>query len=68
MTEPKYFIQRFDRFISYITDHLQTEAFVIDCIKEIQKHPEKEKATSFLVKPQQRIRLHDPNLYNDIES
>jgi hypothetical protein len=67
MAEPKYFIQRFDRFISYITDHLQTESFVIDCIKEIQKHPEKEKVTTFLVKPQQRIRLHDPNLYNDNE-
>lgn len=57
-TDEKYMIQRFDLFISYINNFLQTESFVIDTINKIQNYNWDIKPNQVLVKPQQHFPTH----------
>ncbi len=57
-TTEKSGIERFDLFVSYIVNFLQTESFVLDTINEIQKFPFDKKARKVLVKPQQHFQTH----------
>jgi hypothetical protein len=55
MKGKKHFIQRFDLFISYIINHLLTENFVIDSLKEVLNNEHELKGKQVLIKPQQHI-------------
>ena len=57
-SKAKHAIQRFDLFISYIINCLQTESFVIDCITEVTNHPFENTPRRVLIKPQQYIPTH----------
>jgi len=55
VNSPKGELQNFDLFISYITDQLLTEDFVLDMLKEIQKSDLWGKVSQIRIKPQQRM-------------
>lgn len=56
--EPKSTIQQFDRFIPYITNSLQKEAFVVQSIQSVRKLAlEKNTNMKVLIKPQHLVKI-----------